>query len=154
MPRKPPPTEPPKPAKGKPHLTVVPPASKSAPPKPRVNQHIPTEATKTLVALGVGAGYTQGQIARLVGVDEKTLRLRYEAELAEGADKINLAIVGNLASIARDRNHPKCVTAAIYWTKARMGWTDRAETPDDDDEDTGANVEVIRIGIGGAKGGS
>lgn len=136
----------------KPHLKLV----KSDKPKaPRRagsggpgNPHVPTEANRVLVGLAKGSGFTEVQIANLIGISDKTLRAHYAKELSEGADRINLKIAANLASIASDRTHPKAVTAAIYWTKARMGWADTSTEEDDEDE---APVEFT-IGIGEKRG--
>lgn len=101
-----------------------------------------------LVSLGKGVGYTDAQIARTIGIDVKTLKVHYSPELEAGAEKINLRIAANLASIASSATHPRAVTAAIYWTKARMGWADVKDGEDDPDED---GVEFT-IGIGEKRG--
>ncbi|CAB4122778.1 hypothetical protein UFOVP32_67 [uncultured Caudovirales phage] len=105
--------------------------------------HQPTLQTRKLVELAKGIGYTDEQIARSVGIAVKTLTIHYAEELSAGGEKINLAIAGNLASIASSSTHPRAVTAAIYWTKARMGWADAHE---EDDSDEAPMEFSIRIG--------
>lgn len=88
----------------------------------------PTDADRQLVMLCVAMGLTQEQTAAQVryptGISVDTLVKFYRAELEQGADRLAATIAGNIASIARDRSHPKSVTAAIFWLKARRGWRD------------------------------
>jgi hypothetical protein len=66
-----------------------------------------------------GLGIPQDQIATLLRLAPKTLRLHYRHELDDGVTKANAAVVQSLYNMAvRD----KVPAAAIWWTKARMGW--------------------------------
>ena len=49
--------------------------------------HVPTDETRNLVESLSGFGIPQDEIARLVGVDPKTLRFHY-------ADQIELGMIG------------------------------------------------------------
>lgn len=111
--------------------------------------HVPTDATRMLVSLGLGSGYTLEQVSRVIGISIMTLKSHYETEIEDGGSKINLKIAANLAMIASNPNHPKAVTAAIYWTKARMGWMDDGADDEKDDDET--PVEFT-IGIGEKRG--
>ena len=71
-------------------------------------------------------GIPHDDIARVVGVTGKTLRKHYRAELDTGHIEANAEVVGSLIQNAKDGN----VTAQIWWTKTRMGWS---ENRDDDD---------------------
>lgn len=112
--------------------------------------HVPTDQTRLLVGLAKGSGFTDEQIAGVLGVALNTLKAHYKQELTEGADKINLKIAANLASIAASPTHKNAVTAAIYWTKARMGWVDKQPEPEDEDEDE--EPMEFTIGIGEKRG--
>lgn len=107
--------------------------------------HLPTSQTRKLVELAKAAGHTDEQIAATLEIGLKTLKAHYAEELEDGGRKISLAIAGNLASIAASSTHPKAVTAAIFWMKARCGWRD---TPSDEE----VNIEetytefTVRIG--------
>ena len=61
-------------------------------------------------------------IARVTGVDPKTLRKHYREELDLGEAKANAQVAGFLFSAAKNGN----VTAQIFWLKTRAKWR---ETP-------------------------
>lgn len=109
--------------------------------------HQPTQASRNLVLLCGAMGQTQEQMARLIGISETTLKLHYAVELKDGGQKILTGIAGNLARIAQDPNHPKCVTAAIFWLKTKGGFreVERTEDPDNPDEKV-----TFTINIGGS----
>lgn len=153
MPPRKPPTEPPKPpARGKPTLTVVRGTSKSAPKKPRVNQHVPTPEQRQIVMMAAAIGIPHDRICKLVGITSvTTLKKHYAEELEMGSDRATLKVAGTLFKIATDPGHPRAATAGIFWMKAKAGWTDRGDAADDDDDEGGDGVEVVRINIGGAK---
>lgn len=99
------------------------------------NAHQPTAQLRALVSVCKASGYTDEQVAETVGISVNTLKAHYRDELANGALKINAKIAANLAVIASSPTHPRAVTAAIYWTKARMGWADvQADDTDGDEE--------------------
>lgn len=89
-----------------------------------------------------GMGIPQDQIALLVGCGSATtVRRHYRAEINLGAAKANNSVVANLFSIATDKKHPKSAAAAIFWTKARMGWKDRQTI-----EHTGPGGQPLPVG--------
>ena len=67
-------------------------------------------------------GIPADDIARVVGVDAKTLRKYYRDELDLGETKANAQVAGFLFNSARSGN----VTAQIFWLKTRAKWR---ETP-------------------------
>ena len=67
-------------------------------------------------------GIPEIDIARVVGVDPKTLRKHYRDELDMGETKANAQVAGFLFNAARSGN----VTAQIFWLKTRARWR---ETP-------------------------
>ena len=100
-------------------------ASSSAPEEPNRGgrpEHQPTKQSRELVMLACAAGYTVVQICRVMGIGPNTLKKHYREELDEGADRIGLKIAGNIVNTALNPNHPKMLTAAIWFTRARMGW--------------------------------
>jgi hypothetical protein len=67
-------------------------------------------------------GIPEHDIARVVGIDPKTLRKHYRDELDMGETKANAQIAGFLFNAAKSGN----VTAQIFWLKTRARWR---ETP-------------------------
>lgn len=86
--------------------------------------HEPTPQGREQVKSMSGYGIPQDEIARLLEIDPKTLRKYYRDELDTGMTEANAAVAESLyKSAVEDRN----VTAAIWWTKSRMGWKERVE---------------------------
>jgi hypothetical protein len=63
-------------------------------------------------------GIPEPDIARVVGIDPKTLRKYYRDELDMGSTKANAQVAGFLFNSARNGN----VTAQIFWLKTRARW--------------------------------
>jgi hypothetical protein len=85
--------------------------------------YVPGSADRLLVQLGVAAGMTHEQVANALMISTRTLTRHFPDELESGADRANIRVVGNLYRIATQTQDQKAaLTAAIWWTKARMGW--------------------------------
>jgi hypothetical protein len=82
-----------------------------------------------------GFGIQQAEIATLIECDAKTLRKYYRRELDVGATLANAAVAKSLYEMAVKDKVP---SAAIWWTKARMGWRDNI------DLSVGGNGEPVR----------
>jgi len=141
------PAERPKPKGKKAHKSAAPKTGELAPIKAGGSPpHVPSQPTRNLVLLGLAMGQTHEQIARLVGIGLPTLQKHYQDELRDGGQKILTGIAGNLARIAQDPKHPKCVTAAIFWLKTKGGFRETVPTMDD-----GVDERVtFTINIGGS----
>ena len=63
-------------------------------------------------------GIPEPDVARVVGIDPKTLRKYYRDELDLGATKANAQVAGFLFNAAKNGN----VTAQIFWLKTRARW--------------------------------
>jgi hypothetical protein len=113
---------------------------------PGLPAHVPSQASRSLVVLACSTGFTREQIARQIGIAESTLAVHYGDELADAGKKLLLSIAGNLARIAQDPNHPKAVTAAIFWLKTRGGFKEDSPGPADPDNPTGPVTFTINIG--------
>ena len=71
-------------------------------------------------------GCPQEVIGKVIGISVETLVKYYREELDTSAAKANSIVARNLLQKATG-NGPTSVTAAIWWTKARMGWSERTE---------------------------
>ena len=98
-------------------------------------EHIVNDQTRKLVESSSGLGLPHEQIAILVGIDDKTLRKHYRAELDIGKAKANGQIAKTLFSkaVAGD------TTSLIWWTKAQMRWSETVMQ-----EVTGADGEPLQ----------
>jgi len=85
-------------------------------------KHVPTEEMRIKVRALAGYGLPQADIARIIGLSEVTMTKHYRREIQEGRANASAGIAQSLYRQAINGN----VTAAIYWTKARMGWSDHA----------------------------
>jgi hypothetical protein len=82
--------------------------------------HKPTDETRKMVESTSGLGLPHEQIAILVGIDDKTLRKYYRAELDMGKAKANGQIAKTLFSKAVGGD----TTSLIWWTKTQMRWSE------------------------------
>src|SRR3982074_1055058 len=84
--------------------------------------HQPDPSQRRQVEAMAAYGIPEVDIARVIGIDPKTLRKCYREELDLGETKANAQVAGFLFSNARNGN----VTAQIFWLKTRGRWK---ETP-------------------------
>jgi hypothetical protein len=84
--------------------------------------HKPDPAIRRQVEAMAAYGIPEQDIARVVGIDPKTLRKHYRDELDLGETKANAQVAGYLFNAAKNGN----VTAQIFWLKTRAKWR---ETP-------------------------
>jgi hypothetical protein len=85
--------------------------------------HIPTDKTRDTVESLSGFGIPQDEIARLVGIDPKTLRLYYADQIELGGIKATAKVAQNLFNMACKPTR-EGLTAAIFWLKVRAGWSE------------------------------
>jgi len=81
-------------------------------------KHIPTDAARQTVQLHSTIGTPQDVIARVLGIDAKTLRLHYRDELDLATARANATIGGALFNKAKNGD----TAAQIFWMKTRAGW--------------------------------
>lgn len=80
--------------------------------------HEPTAEGRELVKLHATVGTRQEMIADILGIDEKTLRKHYRAELDHSKAQANAVIGGVLFNKAKKGD----TAAAIFWMKTQAGW--------------------------------
>jgi len=78
------------------------------------HEHVPTEKTRRGVVYAHGLGLPITAIARIMGINEKTLVAHYEEELFAARHVMMNDIQTNLYNIARDPKHKGTVQAGIY----------------------------------------
>jgi len=83
--------------------------------------HEPSDKARADVQALAGFGVREDEIAMYIGIDPKTLRKHYRAELDTGHIKANAAVARSLYKQATEGN----TAAAIFWMKARAGWRER-----------------------------
>ena len=96
--------------------------------------HEPTKAMRELVQIHTMAGTTQGMIADILEIDDKTLRKHYRKELDHAKAKANATIGGALFNKAKAGD----TAAMIFWMKTQARWSERTEM------DVTSNGETIK----------
>lgn len=103
--------------------------------------YVPSDADRQRVRLMAVAGIVQEDIARVIGIPERTMRRHFREELDLALIEANAKVAGNLFMMATGpRNEKATAQAAIWWTKARMGWRDTTRV-----EQTGADGGPLQI---------
>ena len=87
--------------------------------------HIPEPTGRRQVEAMAAYGVPEADIAKVIGIDPKTLRKHYRAELDVGSVKANSRIAESLYRKALG-DGAQSVTAAIFWLKTRAGWKETA----------------------------
>lgn len=97
------------------------------------NPHEPTDKTRAEVSALCSFGVPQSEIATYIGIDPKTLRLHYRAELDNSITRANAAVARFLyqnasgQTLDKGASNADCVRAAMFWAKTRMGWRETSE---------------------------
>lgn len=99
--------------------------------------HLPSEKTRQEVSALTAYGIRQEEIAKLLNIAEKTMRKHYKNEIEIGSTIANAKVAESLFSMA---TKGKNVAAAIFWAKARMGWSEKVQH-----EHTGKDGNPIEI---------
>jgi hypothetical protein len=92
--------------------------------------HEPTDATRQTVQLHTTVGTSHETIARVLGIDAKTLRLYYRDELDISKAKANATIGGALFNKAKSGD----TAAMIFWMKTQAGWRETSVLAGDPDQ--------------------
>jgi hypothetical protein len=93
-----------------------------------------------------GCGFSNEEVSLVTGVPEYTLMKQFGDEMKKGALLQTAAVLRNLHTIATDPTHRGSVQAAIFWAKARAGWTETSRT-----EVTGADGQPLKMEVSQAK---
>ena len=99
--------------------------------------HRPTAETRLRATALGGYGLTAEQSADVMGICRATFWRYYKAEFQAGIPRANAQVAQNLFKLATG-NGRGAVPAAIFWLKARGGWSEKVQV-----ETTG--VTTIRV---------
>ena len=89
--------------------------------------HQPDAFHRRQVEAMAGYGVAETDIARVVGIDPKTLRRHYRDELDTGHIKATAKVAESLFRKATT-DGAQSVTAAIFWLKTRGGWRESPQS--------------------------
>ena len=91
----------------------------------------PTEQDKKTVEMMTACGIPQTEVAVCIGggMTVKTLRKHFRKELLTARTEANAEVANSLFQQAVNGN----TSAAIWWTKARMGWKEQVDQSIDGD---------------------
>ena len=106
--------------------------------------HAPTDATRQTVQLHTMVGTTQADTARVLDIDEKTLRKYYRDELDLAKAKANATIGGALFNQAKSGD----TSAMIFWMKTQAGWRERKDinhTSEDGSMSPQAGIDTSKL---------
>ena len=121
---------------------------------PDPTKHEPTDKTRSEVSALASFGVPQEDIAAYIGISKPTLAKHYADELSFSSIKANAQVGKYLFSLASGQaikngaTHGDCRTAAIFWSKTRMGWR---ETSHIDHTTNGKDIMPTRILIEGVE---
>lgn len=99
-------------------------------------KHRPTKKSREIVERMLVGGIPRADIAKVLEIDEKTLKKHYQKELDSAASIANSRISQTLFQKALDGD----TTAMIWWTKSRMRWREHKE---DQQEKIAPNITVV-----------
>lgn len=85
----------------------------------------PTKHQRAEVQALVAFGITEIDIAKYIGISVPTLRKHFVKELELGAVQANAAVAKRLFEKATKDGDTTCI---IWWTKTRMGWSEKRRT--------------------------
>lgn len=104
--------------------------------------HEPTKATRDTVQMHTLVGTAQADIARVIGIDEKTLRKHYREELDLAKARANAKVGGALFNKALSGD----TTAMIFWMKTQAGWRETQHIEHSGDLGRVEKVEIVIVG--------
>jgi hypothetical protein len=113
--------------------------------------HVATKETQDMVESLSGFGIPQDEIARLIGIDPKTLRLHYAEQVELGGIKATAKVAQNLFAMACKPTR-EGLQAAIFWLRVRAHWSEYSPRPPMMSEPLGkkatAEAEALTAGRG------
>ena len=90
----------------------------------------PTPKDRRIAEAMAGWAIPQERIAKVIGIDAKTLRRHFAEELEIGSARLEAQLAQNLLRIAQGQDR-QALIATIFALKARFGWVEAAPEPKD-----------------------
>lgn len=84
-------------------------------------KHVPDEKTRKQVEAMSSYGIPQKEIAKVIGIADKTLSKHYRHELDTAETKANAMVAGKLYKKCMDGD----TTCLIFWLKTRARWSEK-----------------------------
>jgi len=103
-------------------------------------EFVPTDEQRALVKGFAAVGLPQAQIATYLDIDKVTLLKYFRSELDKGMIEANTQIGKILYQKALGGN----IAAAIFWAKARMGWSEKIIHSNDPDNPMSSSDADLR----------
>ena len=88
----------------------------------------PSDKDRRIAEALAGWGIPQDRIARVIGVDPKTLRKHFPDELEVGSARLEAQLAQNLLRIAQGHDR-QALIATIFALKSRFGWVEASAPP-------------------------
>lgn len=88
----------------------------------------PSDKDRRIAEALAGWAIPQERIARVIGVDPKTLRKHFGDELDVGSARLEAQLAQNLLRIAQGHDR-QALIATIFALKARFGWVEASAPP-------------------------
>jgi hypothetical protein len=88
----------------------------------------PSDKDRRIAEALAGWAIPQERIARVIGVDPKTLRKHFSDELYVGSAKLEAQLAQNLLRIAQGHDR-QALIATIFALKTRFGWVETTPPP-------------------------
>jgi len=76
-----------------------------------------------------GFGIPQFEIAKVIGISDRTLREAFWEEIQTAQTVANARVAQSLFDVATKGTGKERVTAAIFWLKCRANWKESGESP-------------------------
>ena len=111
-------------------------------------KHIPDKKTRAEVSALCAYGIPQYEISVYIGIDAKTLRKHYRAELDSAKIKANAKVRKFLFDAAtgdakkKGASFADCLRGSMFWAKTQMGFKEGNEMADKSDIDR--VIEIVR----------
>jgi hypothetical protein len=111
-------------------------------------EHIPDNKTRAEVSALCAYGVPQEEISIYIGIDAKTLRKHYRAELDSAKVKANVKVrrflfeAASGDAMAKGASYADCLRGSMFWAKTQMGFREGDELADKGDIDR--VIEIVR----------